>query len=340
MIAWKWLIGFGLAIASGSLWAFDLSVYQDFTQWIMTYQREFHRSLVSAVRGLSKGENMALLWSLVSVSFGYGVFHAAGPGHGKAVIASYMLASKAPLKKGISVAFLSAMAQGLMAVTVVLIMAQLFSVAGKAVQISRFFELASFAAVGLIGVWMLSRMLRGKSSCGHDHSQDHLHHHASTCDHTHEHTCSHEHVHKHDNQHDHEHHDEHSHTCQHEHHEHSNERDVHSETKAAKRSVWAMIMAIGIRPCSGAVLVLLFSVSADILKWGILSTFAMSLGTAITVSILAIASVMVRGASTHWSHGIWRQRLQTGFGYFASFALIIISASMIWSDLTTSRALF
>ncbi|TDO97266.1 nickel/cobalt transporter [Marinomonas balearica] len=321
MTTWKWLVGMGLALASGSVWAFDLSGYQDFTQWIMTYQREFHRSLVGAVRGLSKGENMALLWSLVSVSFGYGVFHAAGPGHGKAVIASYMLASKAPLRKGVSIAFLSAMAQGLMAITVVLIMAQLFSVAGKAVQISRFFELVSFAAVGFIGVWMLSRLIRGKSSCGHDHSHDHLHHH----EHSHDgHICSHDHSS--------------SHTCSH--HEHEQSLESQSETKTAQRSLWAMVAAIGIRPCSGAVLVLLFSLSANILQWGILSTLAMSLGTAITVSILAITSVMIRGAGTHWSHGIWRQRLQKGFGYFASCALIVISASMIWSDLTTSRALF
>ncbi|MFT6655245.1 MAG: ABC-type nickel/cobalt efflux system permease component RcnA, partial [Marinomonas primoryensis] len=129
--------------------AMDFPVYQNFIQWVISQQAGFHRELVTLVRAISKEGSPILLWGLVSTSFFYGVFHAAGPGHGKAVISAYMLASKAPLRRGISLAFLCAGVQAVMAVAVILVLSQVFSLAGKAMQISRFFEIASFAAVGL-----------------------------------------------------------------------------------------------------------------------------------------------------------------------------------------------
>jgi len=291
------------------LYAADFSLYQDFIQWVIAQQANFHRELVSLVRAISKGGSVALLWSLVSVSFLYGVFHAAGPGHGKAVISSYMLASRASMRKGVIISFLCAAVQGVMAVALILVLGQIFSLAGRAMQISRFFEIASFAAVGLIGVWILSRLLRGKSGCGHDHSKDHLHDH----DHDHDHDHSHKHG---------------DHAC-------CDQHDA-EESKVAQRSVWAMILAVGIRPCTGAVLVLLFSMSAGIFQWGLAATFAMSLGTAITVSGLAAVSVLVRDTGFMLSRGqsVWRQRVSRGFGFVAALALILISSSMIWSYLS------
>lgn len=298
------------------LYAVDFSLYQDFIQWVLAQQATFHRELVSLVRAISKGGSVALLWSLVSVSFLYGVFHAAGPGHGKAVISSYMLASRASLRKGVVIAFLCATVQGVMAVALILVLGQIFSLAGRAMQISRFFEIASFAAVGLIGVWILSRLLRGKSGCGHDHSQDHL-------------------LHDHDHDHDHSHSD---HACC----THHSHHDAEEEAKVAQRSVWAMILAVGIRPCTGAVLVLLFSMSAGIFQWGLAATFAMSLGTAITVAGLAAVSVLIRDTGFILSRGqsVWRQRVSKVFGFIAALALILISSSMIWSYLSNAGRAF
>jgi nickel/cobalt exporter len=298
--------------------AMDFPVYQNFIQWVISQQAGFHRELVTLVRAISKEGSPILLWGLVSTSFFYGVFHAAGPGHGKAVISAYMLASKAPLRRGISLAFLCAGVQAVMAVAVILVLSQVFSLAGKAMQISRFFEIASFAAVGLIGVWILVRLLRGQSGCGHDHSNDHLEslHHES--DHSHEH----DHSHAHD-----------SHACCSSH---------EQEAKTARRSIWAMVVAVGIRPCTGAVLVLLFSLSAGIFVWGLVATFAMALGTAITVAALAGVSVFVRdtGLALSSEHQVWRQRVSRAFGFVAAFALIIISGSMIWSYLSNAGRAF
>jgi nickel/cobalt exporter len=298
--------------------AMDFPVYQDFIQWVISQQAGFHRELVTLVRAISKEGSPILLWGLISTSFFYGVFHAAGPGHGKAVISAYMLASKAPLRRGISLAFLCAGVQAVMAVAVILVLSQVFSLAGKAMQISRFFEIASFAAVGLIGVWILVRLLRGQSGCGHDHSNDHLesHHHESDHSHTHDHSQAHD-----------------SHACCSSH---------EQEAKTARRSIWAMVAAVGIRPCTGAVLVLLFSLSADIFVWGLVATFAMALGTAITVAALAGVSVFVRdtGLALSSEHQVWRQRVSRAFGFVAAFALIIISGSMIWSYLSNAGRAF
>jgi len=297
--------------------AVELSLYQDFIQWILSQQATFHRELVSLVRSISKEGSPVLLWGLMTTSFFYGVFHAAGPGHGKAVISAYMLASKAPIRRGVSLAFLCAFVQALMAILVIVVLSQIFSLAGKAMQISRFFEIASFAAVGLIGVWILVRLLRGQSGCGHDHSQDHLHVHSSD----------------HHDHHDHHDHGSHGHSCC-AHHE--------QEAKTARRSIWAMVAAVGIRPCTGAVLVLLFSLSTGIFLWGIVATFAMALGTAITVAVLACVSVLVRdtGLALSSEHRVWRQRVSRVFGFIAAFALIIISCSMIWSYLSNAGRAF
>ncbi|WP_245595707.1 nickel/cobalt transporter [Marinomonas ushuaiensis] len=300
-----------------------MSFYQDFIQWIIGQQANFHRELVTLVRAISKEGSAALLWGLITTSFFYGVFHAAGPGHGKAVISAYMLASKAPLRRGVALSFLCAGAQGLMAVLVILFLSQVFSLAGKAMQISRFFEVASFAAVGLIGVWILIRLLRGKSSCGHDHSKDHLHGHSSEHEHLHDH--SHDHSHSHDHA-----------CCSH------NETHDAEEAKTARRSIWAMTLAVGIRPCTGAILVLLFSLSTGIFQWGLAATFAMSLGTAITVASLAGVSVLVRdtGFILSREHQVWRQRLSRVFGFIAAFALIVISSSMILSYISNAGRAF
>lgn len=310
--------------------AVDVSFYQDFIQWIIGQQANFHRELVTLVRAISKEGSAALLWGLITTSFFYGVFHAAGPGHGKAVISAYMLASKAPLRRGISLAFLCAGVQGVMAVLVILVLSQVFSLAGKAMQISRFFEVASFAAVGLIGVWILIRLLRGKSSCGHDHSQDHLHGHSS----------EHEHLH------DHSHRDNHTHDDANSSHRqaccvHKEAHDA-EEAKTARRSIWAMTLAVGIRPCTGAILVLLFSLSTGIFEWGLAATFAMSLGTAITVASLAGVSVFVRdtGFILSREHQVWRQRVSRAFGFIAASALIVISCSMILSYISNAGRAF
>src|SRR5438046_8936984 len=52
--------------------------------WMFAKQAEFYRDMSRIIRA-AKTDGSAV-WTLLGVSFVYGIFHAAGPGHGKAVI--------------------------------------------------------------------------------------------------------------------------------------------------------------------------------------------------------------------------------------------------------------
>jgi nickel/cobalt transporter (NicO) family protein len=85
--------------------------------WLFAKQAEFYRQFSGLIRA-SKEDGTAA-WSLMGVSFLYGIFHAAGPGHGKAVISSYLVANEETWMRGVVLSFLSAIMQAIVAVTVV-----------------------------------------------------------------------------------------------------------------------------------------------------------------------------------------------------------------------------
>ncbi|HEV7435490.1 MAG TPA: delayed-early response protein/equilibrative nucleoside transporter, partial [Pseudorhizobium sp.] len=84
-----------------------------FFAWINSHQQAFYRSLTNALKAMR--EDPYALSGLVALSFAYGIFHAAGPGHGKAVISSYMIANEVELRRGIAISFISALLQGVTA---------------------------------------------------------------------------------------------------------------------------------------------------------------------------------------------------------------------------------
>jgi len=63
------------------------------------------------------------------------------------------------------------------------------------------------------------------------------------------------------------------------------------------REAWSAVIAVGLRPCSGALIVLTFSMLNGLWIAGIVSAFAMALGTAITVSALATLAVLAKGTA-------------------------------------------
>ena len=92
-----------------------------FVGWIGEQQRVFYRAMTGALGALHEDGNA--FWILGGLSFLYGVFHAAGPGHGKVVISSYVLASERQLRRGVVLSFLSAMMQAAVAIGFVLVVA-------------------------------------------------------------------------------------------------------------------------------------------------------------------------------------------------------------------------
>jgi ABC-type nickel/cobalt efflux system permease component RcnA len=347
--------------------------------WINLRQQEFYRALASAMKAMR--EDGSKMWLLIALSFAYGIFHAAGPGHGKAVISSYMVANEVALRRGILLSFVSALLQGLTAVVVMLL--AYFVLRGTAISMTDaawFMEIMSFVFVTLFGAWLLWRKLgpivlrwfgvspayslsaahaghshgghshaghshahAGHSHAGHshaalhahgDHAHDH-HHHDHAHDHDHDHGAHRHHAHA---AHDHAAHDHHDHaagevcaTCGH---SHAPDPALLSGDRFDWRTAWSAVVAVGIRPCSGALIVLSFALLNGMWLGGLLSVFAMSIGTAITVSALATIAVTAKNWAVYFAgDGRMGNRIHSiveigGAAFVFLFGLLLLSASL------------
>ncbi|MBO6718615.1 MAG: nickel/cobalt transporter [Rhizobiaceae bacterium] len=286
-------------------------MFSGFFNWINTQQQDFYRSLTGALKSM-KDEGTGA-WLLVLLSFAYGVFHAAGPGHGKAVISSYMLANEVALKRGIVLSFL---ASALQAVTAILIMAAVFlALRGTTVSMTDatwFLEIASYALVTGFGLWLLWRkagvrvVTRFRGGPAHSLSA------AATHDHKH-----HDHAHGH-------HHHGHSHgpgeECDH---AHMPDPNLLAADRMNWRTAWAAIASVGLRPCTGALIVLSFAFLNGLWVAGIVSVFAMAVGTAITVSVLATLAVTAKNWSVALAGG-------GGRGTAIHAAIEILGAALVF----------
>ena len=311
--------------------------------WVLAKQALFYRELSGLIRA-AKTDGSAL-WGLMGISFIYGIFHAAGPGHGKAVISSYLVANEETWRRGIALSFASALLQAITAVVVVAIAALLIGATAKVMgDTVRIIELVSYALIVLVGVrllWVKGRaffrtlgamraapdpaMAHGHGDHGNeDHAacthHDHAHHsiipdaHAHGHAHEHVHESTHAHGHDHDHRHDsvtpdaHDHEQDHDHGHAHDHHhDHDHEESVlpwgHAHgpepEQLAGPGGWrrglSAIVAVGLRPCSGAIIVLVFALAQGLFLAGVASTFVMGIGTAITVAAIATLAV---GAKT------------------------------------------
>jgi nickel/cobalt transporter (NicO) family protein len=252
-------------------------------QWVNQQQQAFYRSLTGALKAMRSDPWQ--MWGLVSLSFLYGVFHAAGPGHGKAVISSYMIANEVALKRGVVLSLLSSMLQAITAVMVVGVAYYLLrGLSVSMTEATHFMEIASYALIAAFGLWLLSRKLFSlRTSPALSGTHAHTHH-------------DHHHGHHHDHGHDHHDHTE-GEICASCGHAHLPDPKLISGRDFSVREAWSAVVAVGLRPCSGALIVLTFSMLNGLWLAGIASAFAMALGTAITVSALATLAVMAKGAA-------------------------------------------
>jgi len=252
-----------------------------FAGWILAKQAEFYRMLSGLIRAAKVDGSAA--YTLLGISFLYGVFHAAGPGHGKAVISSYLVANNETWRRGIVLSFASAILQAFTAIAVVGIAAALLGATAKAMgNTVRVIEIASYALIMLIGLrllWVKGRALLHLLRGDHGHHHDHHHGHA----HAHGH-------HRHGHNHDHDHEDEASAWG----HGHAPE-PIELTGKHWLRRGLSAIIAVGLRPCSGAIIVLVFALAQGLFWIGVASTFVMGIGTAITVAAIATLAVGARG---------------------------------------------
>jgi ABC-type nickel/cobalt efflux system permease component RcnA len=258
------------------------SAFGGFSGWILAKQAEFYRALSGMIRA-AKSDGSAV-WTLLGLSFAYGIFHAAGPGHGKAVISSYVVANEETWTRGVTLSFASAMLQALTAIAIVSIAAVLLGATAKAMgDTVRWIETASYALIAAFGArltWVKGRgFLRALAAHrAQEHSDPHRHH-----DHHHDSHGAHAHHHGHDHDHD-----------DHSGHSHGPEPQDLAGPGGWKRGLTA-IVAVGLRPCSGAIIVLVFALAQGLFWAGVASTFVMGLGTAITVASIATLAVVGKG---------------------------------------------
>jgi nickel/cobalt exporter len=270
--------------------------------WLLAKQALFYRELSGLIRAAKT--DGAAVWGLIGISFIYGIFHAAGPGHGKAVISSYLLANEETWRRGVALSFASALLQAITAVVVVAVLAIVIGATAKMMgDTVRVIELISYALIVLVGARLLwvkgrafaqtIRALRFETAppTAHDnHHHDpcahHDHPHGDHAPHAHDH---HAHAHGHDDGHDHG--DD---SVLPWGHAHGPEPQELAGPGGWRRGL-AAIVAVGLRPCSGAIIVLVFALAQGMFWAGVASTFVMGVGTAITVAAIATLAV---GAKT------------------------------------------
>ena len=254
--------------------------------WLLGKQAEFYRGLSQALRA-AKADGRAV-YGLFGLSFAYGIFHAAGPGHGKAVISSYLIATEETWRRGLVLSFASAMLQSFVAVAIVAIAAALLGATAQTMgEAVRLIEVASYALIAAIGarlLWIKGRALgsalalRFRSaaavasageSCAHEHGHNHAADEGcgSSCGHAHA------------------------------------PLPQSLEGPGGLRRGLAAIVAVGLRPCSGAILVLVFALAQGLFWAGIASAFIMGLGAAIAVAAIATLAIAAKGLAAKLAGG-------------------------------------
>lgn len=290
---------------------------------VSVWQSHFYRQLTGAVRAWQAEGGAA--WALIGLSFAYGVFHALGPGHGKAVISSYVLANRQTARNGALLALASALIQALVAIAMVTVLAVVFNATAATMnQATRWLELASYALVTLLGAWLVwvkairplwrrragpadvpAPALKGAAAlraisvhAAAAPAHGHHHHHDDDCG------CGHAHV-------------------------------PPPEQVAGQmnwRRAGSAILAVGLRPCSGALIVLVFALSQGFFLAGVASALAMGLGTGLTVAALACLAVAAGGAATRLGRRLssaGAARLRYGVEALAALAVLLLGVMLL-----------
>ena len=277
------------------------------TGWILAKQAEFTRSMIAALRATRSGAGAG---ALLSIAFLYGVFHAAGPGHGKAVVSSYVFANEQALRRGIGVAVAAAVLQAVVAIGLVVPAILLIGATARQIDAGvAWIEIIAFSAILLLGLTLTYRKyIAFRAAMGWSKAP------AGPCP-----TCgpglryrpsggaadlacTHVHL-------------------------------PSAESLSGQRS-WkdlaAAALAAGSRPCTGAIILLSFALSVDALPAGIAAVFAMAAGTAITTSAFAAAAVLAKGAATRLADRSERLRpLSAGIELAAAIVVALFGAGLL-----------
>ena len=280
------MLGLALAVLMALIWATGGFLLLE--RWAQDSQRTVQNAMAGAIRQLKGGKPGALA-ALLAVSFGYGFFHAAGPGHGKLLIGGYGVGSRVRFVPLAAIAVAASLAQAVTAV--LLVYAGVFVLGWTRERMLGVTEQVmapvSYAAVAGIGLWLVWRGWRGVRRSLWDSEAGRAGHHVAGHDHHHTHDHGH---------------------ARHDHPGHGHAGHVHDAScghnhgptlaEVAKVTGWrdaaALVAGVAIRPCTGALFVLILTWQMGIGAMGVLAALAMGLGTASVTLLVAAMAIWVR----------------------------------------------
>ncbi len=208
-------------------------------------QKTLNESLAAMTRALKGSHSVSGLLLVIALALAYGVFHAAGPGHGKTIVSSFLLAHEGKLRHSFIIGYLVAVVHALSALAVVLILYYVIRgvFATGVEQANHYIQLVTFAVIAVIGLVMLIRRIMGRD------------------------------------------------------HHHGHEHGVHLQENLTLRSLVGIAVPAGVIPCPGAVAVILFALSLNMLAVSILAVSAISVGMGTTISVTGVIVILAkRGA--------------------------------------------
>lgn len=239
-----------------------------FIQWCLATQITLHRYLVMYLLQLNNHEYSGGLWLLTGAFF-YGVLHAIGPGHGKFIVTTYLSTNKESLLAARVVPFIGSLMQGVSAILFVFILVVGFNLASGDLSTSRWYvEKISSVMIGLFGLFVIYHALKSlrprKLAIS---SLQPLHEHDAHCG------CGH-----------------------------------HGVGASVAQGDWktrlGVILAIGARPCSGAIMILMFANTLGMVSWGVAAVMTMALGTALSILGLSLAVRYARERTVAFFGGV------------------------------------
>lgn len=285
------------------------SFYYHVKTWIYKKQVEVTRELSGYLKKLKETKDITFAYALIFASLIYGLVHAAGPGHGKVVVTSYVMANHQTMRRGIFLAFLSAFVQGTVAIILVSSLAIIFGATGSTIKSAgHLLTQLSYGMIILLGVYLLFKTLQPivfqkqilkEKGIEHDHSADH------DC------SCSHKHI--------------------------PDAGEIDGNWSLAK--ITALTLSVGLRPCTGAIFVLVFALLKGLFWIGAIAVYAMALGTAITISLVTIAAVTGRELALFTATGK-SKATQTIYDICAiggAFVIIVFGVVLLSSTFAPTR---
>jgi ABC-type nickel/cobalt efflux system permease component RcnA len=255
VLQWWPLLLFMVVAVFGALW-----LWQAWPQVVMRsalWQREVNIQMSTLLKAVA--ENPAKAGgTLLLFSFVYGVLHALGPGHGKVVITTWLATHPSKLKPAIGLTLASSLLQGLVAILLVVVVLSLLALPARQLHLSGYWlEKGSYLLVGVLGLLLCWRALKRlhqllQAPRFRAFTPHHVHHDNCGCGHQHLPTQS------------------------------------QLQNGGDWRARLVIVLSMGMRPCSGAIMVLLFSKVIGVFAWGVASALAMAAGTSLTISGLAL----------------------------------------------------